>query len=308
MKKGIRRLTLLAAALLVLLSAACARPEEPEGESGHLLYFLSPEAAAPGGDAITGVRVDLDLGEDADPTEEAAAVVEGLIRGAEGYGTALKDVQLRSINIVGRRAYVDFSPNYAALTGIELSLADYCVTLSLSQIEGISAVTITAGGRDLFYRDSAVLMGRDVLLSSMEDVIETVPVTLYFRDESGLLVPEQRLLELYEGQTLAESLLSALLEGPRERGLSPVIPEDFVFNGVRVEDRVCYLSLSSKALTLLPEAAEEQEIILRSIALSLYSIETVDELCILSDGEELQQFGQVSIDLIRFRPNEGEAP
>ena len=30
MKKGIRRLTLLAAALLVLLSAACARPEELE--------------------------------------------------------------------------------------------------------------------------------------------------------------------------------------------------------------------------------------------------------------------------------------
>lgn len=307
MKRGIRRLTLFAAALLVLLSAACARPEEPEEGSGHLLYFLSPEDAAPGGDAITGVRVELNLPEDADPAEEAAAVVNALIQGAEGYGTLLKDVQLRGVSILGRRAYVDFSPNYALLTGIELSLADYCVTLSLSQIEGISAVTITAAGRDLFYRDSAVLMGRDVLLSSMEDVIETVPVTLYFQDESGLLSPEQRLLELYEGQTLAESLLSALLEGPRERGLSPVIPADFVFNGVRVEDRVCYLSLSSKTLTLLPEAVEEQEKILRSIALSLYSIDTVDELCILSDGEELHAFGQIPIDAVRFRPNEGEA-
>ena len=306
MKKGIRRLTLLAAALLVLLSAACARPEELEEESGHLLYFLSPEDTARGGDAITGVRVDLHLPEDAGPTEEAAAVVEGLIQGAEGHGTLLKDVQLRSINIVGRRAYVDFSPNYAALTGIELSLADYCVTLSLSQIEGISAVTITAAGRDLFYRDSAVLMSRDVLLSSMEDVIETVPVTLYFRSEEGDIVPEERLLELYEGQTLAESLLRALLEGPRKRGLSAVIPEGFVFNGIRVEDRVCYLSLSSKAMALLPEAAGEQEAMLRSIALSLYSMDTVDELCILSDGEELQQFGQIPIDVVSFRPNEGE--
>ena len=304
MKKGIRRLTLLAAALLVLLSAACARPEEPETEDGRLLYYLSPEETARGGDAITGIRVDLDLPEDAAPAEEAAAVVDRLIQGAEGYGTALADVQLRSVNIVGRRAYVDFSPNYASLTGIQLSLADYCVTLSLTQIEGISAVTITAGGRDLFYRDTAVLMGRDVLLSSMEDVIETVPVTLYFRDENGLLAPEQRLLELYEGQTLADSLLGALLEGPRERGLSAVIPEAFFFNGVRVEDRVCYLSLSSKALTLLPEAAEEQESILRSIALSLYSIDNVDELCILSDGEELRQFGQIPIDTVRFRPNE----
>lgn len=307
MRRGIRTLTLLAAALLVLLSAACARPEEPAEGSGQLLYFLSPADTAPGGDAITGVRVDLGLSEDTPPDRAAAAVVEGLIAGVEGYETALRDVQLRSVSILGRRAYVDFSPNYAFLTGIELSLADYCVTLSLTQLEGISAVTITAAGRELFYRDTAVLMGRDVLLSSMEDVIETVPVTLCFQDGEGALALEERLLELYEGQTLAESLLSALLEGPRERGLSPVIPEGFVFNGVRVEDRVCYLSLSSKVLTLLPEAAEEQEKVLRSIALSLYSMETVDELCVLSDGEELQLFGQVPTDLIRFRPDEGEA-
>ena len=60
-------------------------------------------------------------------------------------------------------------------------------------------MTITAAGRDLFYRDSAVLMSRDGLLSSMEDVIGTVPVTLYFRSEEGDIVPEERLLELYEG-------------------------------------------------------------------------------------------------------------
>lgn len=304
-----RRRTWLTAALallLALLCTACARPEEPESGEGHLVYFLSPEDTAAGGDAITGVQVALDIPEGADVTAQATAVVEALLAGTEGYETPLRDVWLRGITVIGRRAYVDFSSSYAALTGIRLSLADYCVTLSLTQLEGISAVTITAGGRELFYRDSAVLMGRDVLLSNMEDVLETVPVTLYFQNDQGELAAEQRLIQLYEGQTLAESLLDALLAGPEERGLLPVIPEGFVVNGVRVDEGVCYLSVPGKSLEALPETEEAQRMLLWSIGRSLYSIETVDEICILADGELLEQFGLVSADLIRFRPETAE--
>ena len=297
-----RRRTLLLLALLALVCTACARPEEPESRGDHLVYLLSPADTAAGGDAITGVQVALDIPEGADVAAQATAVVEALLAGTEGYETPLRDIRLRGITVIGRRAYVDFSGGYAALTGIELSLADYCVTLSLTQLEGISAVTITAGGRELFYRDSAVLMGRDVLLSNMEDVLETVPVALYFQNDQGELTAEQRLIELYEGQTLAESVLDALLAGPEERGLLPVIPEGFVVNGVRVDEGICYLSVSGKALEALPETEEEQQRLLWSIARSLYSIETVDEICILSDGELLEQFGLVSTDLIRLRP------
>jgi len=302
-----RKWAALLLAPLVLFCAACAGPEEPETEDGYLLYFLSPEDAAAGGDAIVGLRLALDVPETATVEEEAAAVIGGLIAGTEGGETALQDISLRDVSIIGRRAYVDFSTNYAALTGISLSLANYCVTLSLTQLEGISAVTITAGGRDLFYQEAGVLMGRDVLLSTMEDVIDTVPVTLYFQDSQGTLQPEQRLLELYEGQTLAESLLSALEEGPQDRELSPVLPEGFVFNGARVEDRVCFLSVSGKALELLPESVEEQAKILRSIADSIYSMDTVDEISVFADGEEVQQFGLAPMDPVRFRPDEPPA-
>ena len=60
-------------------------------------------------------------------------------------------------------------------------------------------------------------------------------VTLYFLSGSGTLAGEKRTLSLYEGQTLAESLASALLEGPENRELSRVIPEGFSFNYVRVD-------------------------------------------------------------------------
>ncbi len=298
---------LLLAALLLLTLAACGNREEEQEEGGYLLYFLADPEKSGGGDAITGVQVALELPEGADLTAQATAVVEQLIAGVQGYESPIgRDIQLRGLTIQGRRAYVDFSYGYASLAGIDLSLADYCVTLSLTSLEGISAVSITAGGRELFRHSSEVLMGRDVLFSSMEDVIETVPVTLYFQNEAGELVPEERQLDLYEGQTLAESLISALLEGPRDRALSPLIPEDFEVNAIRVENRICYLSISHSALETLPADREEQEKILLSIGQSIYSMDTVDEIYILADGEELEYFGEVPMDLIRIRPEEPE--
>ena len=51
-------------------------------------------------------------------------------------------------------------------------------------------------------------------------MLQTVEVTLFFRNEAGALAGERRSLDLYEGQTLAENLVTALLEGPSDRSLS----------------------------------------------------------------------------------------
>ena len=301
-----RRTAVALLCLLCLLACvSCARKEAEEDGRDYVIYCLADPEEAGGGDAIIGVPTELDLPEDADLTEQAAAVVEKVMAGAEGYASPLPEgIQLRGIEIKGRRAYVDFSGRYAGLTGIRLSLADYCVTLSLTQLEGISTVSITANGQELFYRKSAVMMSRDVLLSSMEDVLETVPVELYFLDENGQLAAEERNLDLYEGQTLAESLISALLEGPENRELSALLPEGFVINGIRVENHICYLSIPGTSLEALPEDPWWQEMILRSLAGSIYSMDGVDEICILVDGEEIQNFGEIAVDIIRLRPEE----
>lgn len=298
---------LLLAALLALSAAACTHREQEREEGDYLLYGLAGEKEAAGGDAIQAVPVDLDLPEDASAADVAQALVERLCQGAGEVSSPLpENVTLNSLRIQGRRAYVDFSIRYAALTGIDLSLADYCVTLTLTQMEEITAVSITAAGRELPYRSTQVLMEQDVLLSGMTDIIETVEVTLYFLGEDGSLVPEERTLELYEGQSVAESLMAALLEGPADDHLTALLPENFVINGVWVEGRTCYLSLSARALERLPEAGEDQERILASIAGSIYSMEGVDELRLLVDGQESSVFGQVSAEPYTFRPEGGE--
>ena len=293
----------LCLAAAVLLAAVGCAPKSEEEVGAYLLYVPAEGPSAAGADAITQLWTDLDVAEDADLAEKAQAAVEQII--ACG-GDLWHGIQLRSITIKNRRAYVDFSASYARLTGIQLSIADYCVTLSLTQLEGLSSVTITAAGQELAFRDSQVMMEKDVLLSTMDDVIQTVEVNLYFADEGGQLTAEQRYLELYEGQSLAESIIQALLEGPQEQELSAVIPDGFAINSVRIENRVCTLSLPASALEELPEDEAQQRLILQSIAMTLYDRDVIDELHILVDGEPCTYFGAIPTEEIQFRPMEEE--
>ena len=197
---------------------------------------------------------------------------------------------------------MDFSGAYSQLEGVDLAVADYCLTLSLTALDGISSVSVTAGGRSLGQQPKQVFYRQDVLLSAMDDVLKTVDVTLYFLGSENALTGEQRTLALYEGQTLADSLVAALLEGRQDRELTRVIPEDFQISFVRVENGVCTVGISGASLEALPEDEWQQQMILWSLADSLYSMEAVSELRLRSGGEELAFFGSVPVESVAVRP------
>ena len=210
--------------------------------------------------------------------------------------------ELLGLEIRDRTAYVDLDGGLRELSGVELSLADYCLTLSLTALESVRAVMVTAQGRPVGQQPKQVFYERDVLLSDMGDVLQTVEVELYFLNSRGGLTAERRALSLYEGQTLAETLVAALLEGPESRELIRALPEGFAVNYVRVDSGVCYVSLPAASLAALPEGEELQRMILWSLAESLYSIDLIEEIRLLADGEELEFFGRVSVDTIAVRP------
>ena len=279
-------------ALVLAVTAAlcaCASPSEPETpEEGTLIYFLAPEDAVWGGDRVQGSWENLDLPEDAPSLDTARAVVARLLAGPESaslispmpWGTTLAGLEIRD-----RRAYVDFEGNFGQLTGVDLALADYCLTLSLTALEGISAVSVTVQGRPVGQQPKQVFYERDVLLSTMGDVLQRSEVTLFFLNSEGALAGEKRVLELYEGQTLAESLLDALLDGPEDRELTRIIPEDFQINFVRVDSGICSLSIAAASLEALPEDPAVQQNILASLTRSLYSAGTIEKIRFLSGGE-----------------------
>lgn len=297
----------MAAALAMMLAlTACGIPQTSQGEeTGYLIYYLAENEDARGGDLIRGSYEELPVAEDASAEAKAKAVVGRLIEGAADDSLRSpfpEDVRLLSLNIQDRRAAVDFSADFAQLSGVELVLADYCLTLSLTALEGISAVAITAQGRAVGQQPKQIFYERDVLLSDMGDVLQTVEVTLYFLNSDGALEGEKRTLEIYEGQTLAENLVAALLAGPENRELTAVIPEDFMINAIRADEGVCYVNISQESLASLPQEEAYQRLILWSLSDSLYSVDTIRELRLVSGGEELTHFGAIPVEEVAVRP------
>ena len=193
-----RRLSLTAALVLLLsLLCACAAQHAQEmDENGYELYFLSDPNSAGGGDAIRAQEKRLVLDGAMETEDCVRALLEALLAGPDEpslsspipEGTALK-----SLKVSGRRAQIDLSAQYARLTGIDLSLADYCITLTLTQLPNVNAVSITADGRELPYRETQVLLSADTLLSSRESGLRPITVSLYFLDsKTGELRAERQ--------------------------------------------------------------------------------------------------------------------
>ena len=131
------------------------------------------------------------------------------------------------------------------------------------------------------------LFGKTELLTSPEDIVRTVEVTLYFPDEADNLVAEERRLTVYEGETPAEAVVKALAERPMDNysGLKPLLPKDFTALGANVDGNTCYLNLSANCAELMPESTVQQRMVLRGIVNSLCSLEEVEQVQILLNGD-----------------------
>ena len=212
--------------VLSLLLAACVRSGGTEGENSYTIYYPAAELRdVPGEDAIVARTVQLPDADTLTQEELAQRLLERLLADAPDAGVRAPmpgGTTLLSLSVLGNWARVDFSRQYARLAGIDLTLADYCVTLTLTQLDGVNAVSITSGGRELPYRETQTLTAADPLLSMREDALRPITVSLYFLDPtSGALRAEKRALALYEGQTRVNALLEALAQGPESSPCSP---------------------------------------------------------------------------------------
>ena len=283
------------AVLLVICGCAYGAASIQQGNPYDLYFVEADLSAVPGGDVLRAETVYLEEG--LEPQALAEALMVQMLAGPSD-ATLVNPIpagtELLSLELEGAKALVDLTSAYRSLSGVELTLADYAITLTLTQLPQVAVVSITVRGQELAYRDMQTFTPRDVLLSSNEDVIGTVPATLYFLDEAGDLAAEERTLDLYEGDTQTSAVVSALEAGPEDRSLRPVQPQGFQVKSTWLEEDVCYVNLSSTQLEALPEDAD-LSLTLEALARSLCSLDTVDEVRFLVDGDFAEWYGGVSI-------------
>ena len=284
--------------LLLLTLGISLVPDGPsETETLSLYYPVRAEVLTSGGDAIDAIRVDWRDWRER-PAQVQAEEVLRLLMGGYKEGGFRQPVpggtRLLSCTVSGSTVVVDFSSTYGQLSGIDLSMADYCVALSLVQIPGIYTVRITVNGRDLAYRDKNYFRADDVLVTSPEDVVRNVAVQLHFPN-GPLLIPEERILTIYEGESQIEAVLDAVLDGPVSETLQPLVPEDFAVLSVRLEDGTCYLNLPESCVDQLGMGDTSQRQTVIGLVRSLCSIRDVRRVRILVDGEWREMLGTVDI-------------
>lgn len=156
-----RKLTCLCLALLLFLSACGGREQEQE-ETGFRLWFAADDAQYGHGPALdsepyTG---------DPEPEELLSALLAGPTQ--EGLRSPFpRGVTLRQWSWDEERPgvlLVGLSEQYGALADVSLTLADYCIVLTLSQVEGVETVEISTQGYQANYRSHQLLDPQEALL------------------------------------------------------------------------------------------------------------------------------------------------
>lgn len=269
----------------LLLTACAAEPEQPSPDD-YTLYYAASLGMSAGGDAIRGCTVS--VADSAAMETQTLAETLLMLLLSEPKDDALRSpfpsgTSLQKLTVAGGRAQVDLSAQYGRLSGIDLSIADACVTLTLTQLRGVYAVHITANGRELPYRETQLLTAADALLSSGEDVTRPINVSLFFLDRAtGELRSQAQTLMLYEGQTRVSAVLDALKRGPAgDDTLAALLGDDVTLVSSHTENGVCYVELSG-----VRETVEDETKALESLERSLLSLDGVEGVQLIADAPQ----------------------
>ena len=300
----------LLASLLVWSAAGCGEKNAADGTENTSAYLrlycpadLSEKnRSAGGGDAVNGIPISWKQvrGDDRGRQQQAQYIMELLLGGCTDKDFICpvpKGTAVNSCTVTGGTVSVDLSREYEQLVGVERTIADYCITLSLMQLDGIYAVRLTVNGLLPEGRTNGVYTSAEVLLTSPEDIVRTVKVTLYFPTGGGTLAGEDRRLTVYEGETVAQAVVKALTERPMDSyaGSEQLLPEGFAVLDTKVEDGTCYLNLADGVTALLPEDSTDQERMIQGLVDSLCSLEDVSQVQLMVDGEYQMMLGCVPI-------------
>lgn len=278
-----RTLAALLAALLLSLGAGCAARQRTEEDARWKLWF----PAAPGQELSEALSTCPYEGEGSIP-----ALLSALLAGPPEDAPELVRVipagtRVLSWSLDNRVANVELSAAYAGLVGVDLTLADCCVTLTLTQLEGVDGVRVTVNGGGQAYRERPVLYRSDVLFSGAEETPVEVAAALYFRREGGDgLGFELRKFRLTDGKLPVKAVLSALIAGPEEKGLLPLLPAELTVRSAWMEDGCCHADLSAHLLDL---SEAERALAVLSITDTLCSLDTVERVQLLVEGQPIAE-------------------
>ncbi|MCD8004926.1 MAG: GerMN domain-containing protein [Oscillospiraceae bacterium] len=286
-----KRLIALTACLLTLTGCLYVRQSGEETEQLGL-WFAVVQDGGWGQESVVALET-----RDWEDEPDAQALLAALLAGPEGeglYAPFPEGLSVLELTVEDGLAQVDFNEQYGGLSGFELTLADYCVALTLCQLEEIETVRILVEGELLPYRSRQDLRGSDILLALGGEEDDSFIAALYFPCQDGSFQVEYRLVEP-EGGSAEESVLAQLLAGPETAEGCLSLPAGTSLLSVSVEDGVCLVDLSGEFVSAAPDGEEAAGATLYAVVNTLCALKDVDQVRVLVEGEALESYGPMAI-------------
>lgn len=278
-------------------ASACGRSAaEPSTDSGYGLWFAVAEDSTR--KDVSSISMERRVwGDDGYPSAEQ--LLQALLDGPKSEALKSpfpKGVTIRSLNVDERTktAQVDLSEQYGGLLGFDLTVADYCIVLTLCQLPEVDSVQIKVEGKNLIYRDRQQMRTGDVLLSGITQEPDTFLATLYFPNRSGELTVEYRQVSKNEGNLPMETVLLELLRGPSGNQNVNPLPEGTQVISMSLNQGICSVNLSHEFVRNAPNDQEQAGLVLYSVVNSLCALAGINQVRVTVEGMALDTYGNIS--------------
>ncbi len=256
---------------------------DPAGDNAVTVYRICTDDSASGGDLI---RPETVLLSQSGPSEvdDALALFASPSRQDSLLCALPAGVTILSWNQENRAVTIDFSPELLYTSPMEQTLAAFCVTLTLCELDGVEAVTVLAGGQPLF----SGLVPEDALLSDMDTDPYVRQLRLYFANSQGrYLVSEYHTLTLGENTSPERYVVEELLRGPNSGELQSSIPAGTKLLSCSTTDGICTVNFSAEFLNNRPETILGERLAVYSVVNSLAALSHVDSVVLLAEGQPI---------------------
>lgn len=158
-----RKIFIMLLCATLLFSLCACKQNQSNIQVPVNFYYCRDEIAYNTSDAVIAAEIHEGIGFGADPDKMLRSYLEGPDSNSL-VSVISAETELVSVQIVDDTAYVTFSDDFSQLSGVKLTTACSCVTLTLNAFSGVNSVHVSAETELLDNKEEIIINTSDIIL------------------------------------------------------------------------------------------------------------------------------------------------
>ncbi len=205
---------------------------------------------------------------------------------AELYSPVPQNVSVISAQLVNSCVEVMLSDEYISLTGVNRTIANACLTMTLLQYPEAESVSICTQSGSLSSLDGTAFTAAD--FATYDFLSESVEISLkvYFSDASyRYLLSTTHRVNAGQIERLPEYVIDLLVTGPTDDVMRSVVPDGTKLLSSEIIDDVCTLNFNQAFYDNRPVSETTERLLIYSIVNSVTGIAGIETVRFEIEGE-----------------------